>query len=276
MGRLMAVSRLYVDANVYIRLFEGTDELSRVLSELFSIDRNSEPYLATSELTLAEVLVLPTRRKDVQLISLYENWTIWNSYIEVGPIVRDVLRCAAILRASYLSLKLPDAIHLATALLMRCSHFLTADERLGGEYEMLVGRNEFNRVHHSREVSFDAGDAETVALVGESGSGKTVTALSILKLLPYPSASHPSGKIRFKGEDMLTLPSNALRQVRGNKISMIFQEPMTSLNPLHTIEQQVGEVLKIHRGLSDRAARERVLDLLNKVGIADPTGRLQP
>ena len=96
-----------------------------------------------------------------------------------------------------------------------------------------------------------------MALVGESGSGKTVTALSILKLLPYPAASHPSGKIRFKGENLLALPPSALRQVRGNKISMIFQEPMTSLNPLHTIEQQVGEVLKIHRGMSDRAARER-------------------
>jgi microcin C transport system ATP-binding protein len=126
-----------------------------------------------------------------------------------------------------------------------------------------------------RHVSFDIGDAETVALVGESGSGKTVTALSILKLLPYPSASHPSGKIRFKGEDMLTLPSGALRRVRGNKISMIFQEPMTSLNPLHTIEQQVGEVLKIHRGLSNSVARARVLDLLDKVGIDDPKGRLQ-
>jgi microcin C transport system ATP-binding protein len=102
-----------------------------------------------------------------------------------------------------------------------------------------------------------------------------VTALSILKLLPYPSASHPSGKIRFKGEDMLKLPSSALRQVRGNKISMIFQEPMTSLNPLHTIEQQVGEVLKIHRGLSNSVARARVLDLLDKVGIDDPKGRLQ-
>jgi len=129
--------------------------------------------------------------------------------------------------------------------------------------------------HAVRHVSFDIGDAETVALVGESGSGKTVTALSILKLLPYPAASHPSGKIRFKGEDMLTLPSNALRQVRGNKISMIFQEPMTSLNPLHTIEQQVGEVLKIHRGLSNSVARARVLDLLEKVGIDDPKGRLQ-
>ena len=131
-----------------------------------------------------------------------------------------------------------------------------------------------NLTHAVRNVSFDIGDAETVALVGESGSGKTVTALSVLKLLPYPSASHPSGKIFFKGENLLALPQDKLRHVRGNKISMIFQEPMTSLNPLHTIEQQVGEVLKIHRGMSDRAARTRVLDLLNKVGIDDPEGRL--
>ncbi len=128
--------------------------------------------------------------------------------------------------------------------------------------------------HAVRNVSFDIGKAETVALVGESGSGKTVTALSILRLLPYPSASHPSGRIFFNGEDVLTLPPAALREIRGNKISMIFQEPMTSLNPLHTIEQQVGEVLKIHRGLSDKAARKRVLDLLDKVGIDDPKGRL--
>jgi microcin C transport system ATP-binding protein len=132
-----------------------------------------------------------------------------------------------------------------------------------------------NVTHAVRHVSFDIGQAETVALVGESGSGKTVTALSILKLLPYPAASHPSGKIIFNGENLLALSTGALRQVRGNKISMIFQEPMTSLNPLHTIEQQVGEVLKIHRGMSDRAARERVLDLLEKVGIDDPKGRLQ-
>jgi microcin C transport system ATP-binding protein len=133
-----------------------------------------------------------------------------------------------------------------------------------------------DRVTHAvRHVSFDIGDAETVALVGESGSGKTVTALSILKLLPYPTASHPSGIIRFNGENVLALPQAALRKIRGNKISMIFQEPMTSLNPLHTIENQVGEVLKIHRGLSDRAARTRVLDLLDKVGIDDPKGRLQ-
>jgi microcin C transport system ATP-binding protein len=140
---------------------------------------------------------------------------------------------------------------------------LSVDFRAGGSV-----------THAVRNVSFDIGDAETVALVGESGSGKTVTALSILKLLPYPSASHPSGAIYFKGENLLPIPPDKLRHVRGNKISMIFQEPMTSLNPLHTIEQQVGEVLKIHRGLSDKAARVRVLDLLHKVGIDNPEGRL--
>jgi microcin C transport system ATP-binding protein len=129
-------------------------------------------------------------------------------------------------------------------------------------------------VHAVKNVSFDIGKAETVALVGESGSGKTVTALSILRLLPYPSASHPSGVIRFKDEDLMALPLDGLRHVRGNQISMIFQEPMTSLNPLHTIEQQIGEVLKIHRGLSNSAAQARVLDLLDKVGIENPKGRL--
>jgi microcin C transport system ATP-binding protein len=128
--------------------------------------------------------------------------------------------------------------------------------------------------HAVNHISFDIGNAETVALVGESGSGKTVTALSILRLLPYPGATHPSGAIRFKGENLMALASDALRHVRGNQISMIFQEPMTSLNPLHTIEGQIGEVLKIHRGVSDRAARTRVLDLLDKVGIDDPKGRL--
>ena len=128
--------------------------------------------------------------------------------------------------------------------------------------------------HAVKQISFDIGKAETVALVGESGSGKTVTALSILRLLPYPAALHPSGVIHFKGEDLMALAPDALRHVRGNQISMIFQEPMTSLNPLHTIEQQIGEVLKIHRGLSNHAARERVLDLLDKVGIKEPKGRL--
>ena len=130
-----------------------------------------------------------------------------------------------------------------------------------------------DRVTHAvKHVSFDIGDAETVALVGESGSGKTVTALSFLRLLPYPAASHPSGAILFKGKNLLELAPPALRRIRGNKISMIFQEPMTSLNPLHTIERQIAEVLKIHRGISGVAARARVLDLLGKVGIDDPRG----
>jgi microcin C transport system ATP-binding protein len=128
--------------------------------------------------------------------------------------------------------------------------------------------------HAVKNISFDVGQGETVALVGESGSGKTVTALSILRLLPYPSASHPSGMIEFQGENLMKLSPEALRRIRGNKISMIFQEPMTSLNPLHTIEDQVGEVLKIHRGLSNSAVKTRVLDLLTKVGIEDPASRL--
>ncbi|MBZ9992415.1 ABC transporter ATP-binding protein [Mesorhizobium sp. BH1-1-4] len=123
-------------------------------------------------------------------------------------------------------------------------------------------------------ISFDIAKGETVALVGESGSGKSVSALSVLKLLPYPSASHPSGKILFQGADLLAMSEKQLRQVRGNKITMIFQEPMTSLNPLHTIEHQIVEILKLHQGMGDRPAKARTLALLNEVGIRDPQKRL--
>jgi microcin C transport system ATP-binding protein len=123
-------------------------------------------------------------------------------------------------------------------------------------------------------ISFDIAKGETLALVGESGSGKSVSALSVLKLLPYPSASHPSGQILFGGKDLLSLSEKELRRVRGNKITMIFQEPMTSLNPLHSIEQQIVEVLSIHQGMRDRPARERTLALLKEVGIRDPEKRL--
>ncbi|MCB1418453.1 MAG: ABC transporter ATP-binding protein, partial [Notoacmeibacter sp.] len=123
-------------------------------------------------------------------------------------------------------------------------------------------------------ISFDIMPGETVALVGESGSGKSVSALSVLKLLPYPAASHPSGQILFNGEDLLDHDERDLRRVRGNDISMIFQEPMTSLNPLHTIEKQIGEVLKLHQRMDESAARRRVLDLLNQVGIREPEKRL--
>ncbi|MEM6461569.1 MAG: ABC transporter ATP-binding protein [Pseudomonadota bacterium] len=140
---------------------------------------------------------------------------------------------------------------------------LSVSFRQGNEETLAVDR-----------ISFDISKGETVALVGESGSGKSVTALSVLKLLPYPAASHPSGKIVFKGEDLLSAPDAALRSVRGNDVTMIFQEPMTSLNPLHTIERQIGEILGLHQGLFDRAARERTLELLNQVGIRDPEKRL--
>src|SRR5262249_51768150 len=115
---------------------------------------------------------------------------------------------------------------------------------------------------------------ETLALVGESGSGKSVTALSIMKLLPYPSASHPSGSINFKGEELLGMTEQEIRHVRGNDITIIFQEPMTSLNPLHTIERQIGEILLLHKGLTGKAARNRIIELLTQVGIPDPEGRL--
>ena len=123
-------------------------------------------------------------------------------------------------------------------------------------------------------VSFEIKKGETVALVGESGSGKSVTALSVLKLLPYPSAHHPSGSIRFKGQELLTLPEDKIRHVRGNDITIIFQEPMTSLNPLHTIEKQIGEILLLHQGLTGETARARTLELLTQVGIPEAETRL--
>ncbi len=123
-------------------------------------------------------------------------------------------------------------------------------------------------------ASFHIGKGETVALVGESGSGKSVSALSIMRLLPYPAASHPGGEILFEGRDLLKAGEPEMQKVRGNRISIIFQEPMTSLNPLHTIEKQVGEVLRVHRGLEEGAARTRVVELLSKVGIRDAESRL--
>jgi microcin C transport system ATP-binding protein len=123
-------------------------------------------------------------------------------------------------------------------------------------------------------VSFDIAKGETVALVGESGSGKSVTALSILKLLQYPAASHPSGRILFKERDLLSAADADLRAVRGNDVTMIFQEPMTSLNPLHTIGRQIAEILALHQGMGETAGLSRAVELLEQVGIPDPRSRL--
>ena len=116
-------------------------------------------------------------------------------------------------------------------------------------------------------VSFDIAKGETLALVGESGSGKSVTALSIPRLLPYPAASHPSGEILFQGRDLLKASERELRGIRGADVTMIFQEPMTSLNPLHSIERQVAEIIELHEASRGVATRTRVLELLKAVGI---------
>ncbi|MDA7745846.1 ABC transporter ATP-binding protein [Psychromonas sp.] len=124
-------------------------------------------------------------------------------------------------------------------------------------------------------VSFSLDKGKTLAIVGESGSGKSLTALSILQLLPYPHAHHPTGDIAFQGQSLMGKPDVVLEAVRGNKISMIFQEPMTSLNPLHSIEHQIAETLLLHKGLTGKAAQLRILELLDLVGIENPQSRLK-
>ena len=124
-------------------------------------------------------------------------------------------------------------------------------------------------------VSFDVPEGKTLGLVGESGSGKSVSALSVLGLLPYPAAFHESGRIMFDGDDIMGADTRVLQRLRGNDISMIFQEPMSSLNPLHDIEKQISEVIELHRGLSRKAARAETCALLERVGIPDPESRLQ-
>ncbi len=135
--------------------------------------------------------------------------------------------------------------------------------RQGGKQTLAVDR-----------VSFDLAKGRTLAVVGESGSGKSVTALSVVKLLAYPAASHPSGEILFNGRDLLKASEDELRKVRGNDITMVFQEPMTSLNPLHTIERQIGEILELHGRASGAALRPRVIELLKEVGIPRAEERL--
>jgi microcin C transport system ATP-binding protein len=152
---------------------------------------------------------------------------------------------------------------------------MTADTLLKVEDLSVAFRQAGRETLAVDRVSFDIKKGETVALVGESGSGKSVTALSILRLLPYPAAHHPSGRVLFKDRELLGMSEHDIRHVRGNDVTMVFQEPMTSLNPLHTVERQISEVLAIHRGLSGAAAAKRVVELLSEVGIPDPQTRLR-
>ncbi len=136
---------------------------------------------------------------------------------------------------------------------------------------------EFNQDGHAtaavRDVSFSIGAGETVAVVGESGSGKSVTALATVDLLPESAMAR--GSVRYQGEELIGAPEATLQRIRGNDISFIFQEPMTSLNPLHTIEKQLGETLSVHQGLRGLPLKDRILVLLTKVGIPDPLMRLK-
>ena len=132
----------------------------------------------------------------------------------------------------------------------------------GGERRTVVDR-----------VSFRLEKGRALALVGESGSGKTVTAQAIVRLLPQPAASYPTGEILFRGRDVLKMSNDELRAMRGAAVTMVFQEPMTSLNPLHTIERQVGEIIALHHGRA-AATKARVVELLTEVGIVDPAQRL--
>ena len=151
---------------------------------------------------------------------------------------------------------------------------MTTDELLQVRNLHVEFRSGGGAMHAVKGVSFDIAKGETLALVGESGSGKSVTALSILQLLPYPMARHPQGSIRFRGTELVGAEEKVLRDVRGDRIAMIFQEPMTSLNPLHSIERQINETLFLHKGLSRAAARKRTLELLRLVGLPNPEKRL--
>ncbi|WP_413111443.1 ABC transporter ATP-binding protein [Thaumasiovibrio sp. DFM-14] len=149
------------------------------------------------------------------------------------------------------------------------SHLLTIEELSAG----FKKGDEYSAVINNVSLHIDAG--ETLALVGESGSGKSVTAMSILRLLPSPQAQYPAGQILFDGEDTLTMSDRDLRHLRGNKIGVIFQEPMMSLNPLHTIEKQLAEVLEIHQGMPKKEAYQKVFDWLKRVDIRNPEGKMK-
>ncbi len=124
------------------------------------------------------------------------------------------------------------------------------------------------------DVSFSIPPGGTLGVVGESGCGKSVTALSVMRLVPEPPGRVVGGQIRFQGEDLLALPEARMRRVRGRHVSMVFQEPMTSLNPVYTVGEQIAEAVRLHQGLSRAAAREHAVEMLRRVGIPAPEQRV--
>jgi peptide/nickel transport system ATP-binding protein len=124
------------------------------------------------------------------------------------------------------------------------------------------------------DVSFSIPPGGTLGVVGESGCGKSVTALSIMRLVPEPPGKVVGGEVRFKGQDLLALPEGEMRRIRGNQLSMIFQEPMTSLNPVYTVGEQIGETVRLHQGLDRKQARARAVEMLRQVGIPAPEQRV--
>ncbi|MBZ0227427.1 MAG: PIN domain-containing protein [Bauldia sp.] len=167
---MATVDRLYLDANIFVRLFEARDALADALGRLLLAgNERATPPLATSELTLAEVLVVPYRENNDRLIDIYDGWIVTNSFIETGPIDRSVLWYAALLRSQYPSLKLPDAIHVSTAIGMRCSHILTADRRLGDRYELFHTR--YGMISGPAEVEVIRPEIEVVERLIEALQG---------------------------------------------------------------------------------------------------------
>ncbi|WP_019530166.1 ABC transporter ATP-binding protein [Dasania marina] len=149
---------------------------------------------------------------------------------------------------------------------------MTATALLSIDDLSITFNNNANYTVNNVSLAINAG--ETVALVGESGSGKSITAHAIMRLLPYPLASHPSGKIFFEGVDVLSLPENKLRTLRGNDVAMIFQEPLSALNPLQTVGKQIGEVISLHQAISNGQLQEQIIKLLNSVKIKDPLSKI--
>ena len=163
------VGQLYVDTNIFIHIFEHSDALSNALVGLFTTKAKAQPFLVTSELTLLELLVGAYRRADDRLIERYDAWTISNDFLDVGEIARPVLWCAAVLRSQYPSLKTPDAIHLSTAIGMRCTHVLSADRRLADRYELFHSR--FGVAKGPATVAVIRPDVEVVRQLTEIAAG---------------------------------------------------------------------------------------------------------